>query len=193
MRVCLSNFVYTIPCEIREKSIYNISLAMFMCAYVHVFVCVNYVYTSPIWSVCRCWKCEWIAWVWSFRSLRPRARTRLCGNIQVFVREYACARLLLFLTMYVCVCIWVRVRQQFTPECVLIRSYIINSRISFTQSTAICIIFLYCAEYNNFTWFKRNKDELAHTRTHYHPPTSDKSIIWMDNVIDWSGAIDLPP
>lgn len=137
-----------------------------MCACVCVYVCVNYVYIAHLncvscaLCVLEMWvneECKWInmdilyattthGWVWPFGSSRPRARTRLCSNTSVWgslthslpslARSgshrslFACARMRVLGSTT----IYTRVRSNTFV-------YIRFSRISFTQSMAICIIF----------------------------------------------------
>lgn len=122
-------------------------------------------------------------WVWSFGIWQPRARTRLF-RITSVCEEYAYARLPRSHSLAPFVW-WVH-RQQFTPECVLIRSYSIQcSDFIHTNPMTICIIVIVTVRFyvlvvpnmkiwkekKNFTWQTQHNTREKHTYTRTHTYT----------------------
>lgn len=103
---------------------------------------------------------------------RARVRARVYVAIQVFGarslthfhRSLALALIVAYLRVLVCVC-WVR--QLFTPECVLIRSYTFDS-LGFHSHNPwlfasffvlyVVVVVVYCAKCN-FTWLSKHDED----------------------------------
>lgn len=192
--MCVAVYLYvynTLNAKLEEKGI------QYLVCYTPVYACA-YTLSIPYFSlcvcVCRCWKCEWttnVKWIiWIYMDERGRflARDRVRARVYLAITS-VCVSMLMrayppfsLAPLAVCVCMSVCVylcilRWRFTPECVLIRSNRFNSRISITQSMAICITFLYCTVYIAYIYYAECKiymgsaaqEKLTHAHTRRTP------------------------